>query len=281
MITSKLQSETHSHSHCKANYICFSYSNTLCPWNSCQNKGGGGAVILLSAFLCRLCPGDRTALKKEKKPKQMIHSRLQRMPYWQKLLQPQAATAPNCYSPKSATAPNYYSQKLLQPKAPLRSIICSWCLNTRPSKHQTLLQLSAGGFCVPNTHSPGINTQCVSADLDCRARQPGKVHFGLQKLWQNLCSQLELYPAEAIKSAWILVLHFYREMRIFCVWLIPPFVSWVGAAWAGALWEKSSLGKRPLSGLACLWKFGFHFSQRGCCILTTWCLLEKPGRGTL
>lgn len=74
----------------------------------------------------------------------MIHSRLQKMPCWHKLLQPQTATAPNCCSPKFATAQ--------------RSFICPWCLSTRPRKHQTLLQLSAGGFCVPNTHRPGGNT---------------------------------------------------------------------------------------------------------------------------
>lgn len=189
----------------------------------------------------------------------MIHSRLQRMPYWQRLLQPQTATAQSSSKILHLSLVPQHKTKQAPDTAAAQ---CWWVL------------------CSKYPQSRGKH-QCASADLDCRARQPGKVHFGLQKLWQNLCSQLELYPAEAIKTAWILVLNFYREMRIFCVWLIPPFVSWVGAAWAGALWEKSSLGKCQLSRLACLWKFGFHFSQRGCCILTTWCLLEKPGRGTL
>lgn len=137
-------------------------------------------MILLSAFLCRLCPGDRTTLKKEKETKDDLFK-----------------ASGDAMLAETATDQICYSPNLLHPKAPLRFFTF---FSTKPGRHQTLLQLSAGGFCVPNSPSPGVNTKVASADLDCWARQPAKVHSGLQKLWENLCSQFELNPAEIAKT---------------------------------------------------------------------------------
>lgn len=54
VITSKLQSETHSHSYCKANYK-FVFHSLLRSASEILAKIREG-MILLRAFLCKLCP---------------------------------------------------------------------------------------------------------------------------------------------------------------------------------------------------------------------------------
>lgn len=111
----------------------------------------GGTVILLSAFLCRLCPGDRTAWKK-KKNNETKESRwfIRGIRRWQKLPQPRSATAQSSseifHLPQHKTG-----QAADTAAAQFWGVLCSKYPQSR-SKHPS-----------------------ASADLDCWAHQPGKV----------------------------------------------------------------------------------------------------------
>lgn len=191
VITSKLQSETHSHSYCKANYICFCYSNALCPWNSCQNKGRLWFFLELSSVGFVLVTVQEQ-FKKNKKDKRKDDS---------------FKASEDAMLAETATSRGSSNQDPL-------SALSAPAQNQATTRHCcSSVQLNADGFSVSNTHSLGVITKvhlhtCTTEHANLVKFTPDCRNNGRISAFTLSCTQL--YTAEIVKTGGILVLNFCR-----------------------------------------------------------------------